>query len=71
MDSLFYDRLTDWPSIVTQDIQDWGSIYLVVWEPPFREDLSPDAEEYPLLEAVTRKYLQTDWEQQNLRSSEL
>jgi hypothetical protein len=26
-------------------------------EPPFREDLSADAEEYPLLEAVTRQRL--------------
>jgi hypothetical protein len=24
-------------------------------EPPFRKDLSPEAEEYPLLETVTRK----------------
>jgi hypothetical protein len=24
-------------------------------EPPFREDLNPEAEEYPLLDAVTRQ----------------
>jgi hypothetical protein len=29
-----------------------------VWrEPPFREDLDPGAEDYPLLEAVTRQLL--------------
>jgi hypothetical protein len=26
-------------------------------EPPFREDMSPEAEDYPLLEAVTRQLL--------------
>jgi hypothetical protein len=28
----------------------------------FREDLSPEAEGQPLLEAITRKHLVTDWE---------
>jgi hypothetical protein len=29
-------------------------------EPPFREDVSAEAEEFPLLEAVLRKHLVTD-----------
>jgi hypothetical protein len=29
----------------------------VEWEPPFREDLSAEAEQFPLLEAITRERL--------------
>jgi hypothetical protein len=34
-----------------------GQEYAVGREPPFREDLNTEAEEFPLLEAVTRQRL--------------
>jgi hypothetical protein len=40
-------------------------------KPKFREDLSPEAEEQTLLEAVTRKRLLTDSEHQTVSCSEL
>jgi hypothetical protein len=60
-------RRTDWPLTASRKVtlaQTLGAQlkkeYSVVWEPPFKEDVSEEAEEFPLSKAVTMKRLETD-----------